>query len=65
MVGPVNEILTDYDPAEHLDTPEAILALVKGALQTEDAAGHFDSPRVPANQISRRESRKPLGQEGS
>jgi probable addiction module antidote protein len=34
----VTEILTDYDPAEDLDTPEAISVFVNAALKTDDAA---------------------------
>eukprot|EP01035_Chromulina_nebulosa_P064083 gene64083-87642_t len=34
----MTEILTDYDPAEDLDTPEAISAFVNEALKTDDAA---------------------------
>ena len=38
MVEPMTEILTDYDPAEDLDTTEAISVFVNEALRTEDAA---------------------------
>jgi probable addiction module antidote protein len=34
----MTEILTDYDPAEDLDTPEAISVFVNEALKTDDAA---------------------------
>jgi probable addiction module antidote protein len=34
----MTEILSDYDPAEDLDTPEAISVFVNEALKTEDAA---------------------------
>lgn len=34
----MTEILTDYDPAEDLDTPEAITVFVNEALKTDDAA---------------------------
>lgn len=34
----MTEILTDYDPAEDLDTPEAISVFVSEALKTDDAA---------------------------
>ncbi|PYB77120.1 addiction module antidote protein [Rhizobium wuzhouense] len=34
----MTEILTDYDPAEDLDTPEAISVFVNEALTTDDAA---------------------------
>lgn len=33
----MTEILTDYDPAEDLDTPEAISVFVNEALKTDDA----------------------------
>ncbi len=38
MAEPMTEILTDYDPAEDLVSPEAILVFVNEALKTEDAA---------------------------
>ncbi|KPF59234.1 addiction module antitoxin, partial [Rhizobium sp. AAP116] len=34
----MTEILTNYDPAEDLDTPEAISVFVNEALKTDDAA---------------------------
>ncbi|MBX9467430.1 MAG: putative addiction module antidote protein [Rhizobium sp.] len=34
----MTEILIDYDPAEDLDTPEAISIFVNEALKTDDAA---------------------------
>lgn len=34
----MTEILTDYDPAEDLDTPEAISVFVNEAFSTGDAA---------------------------
>lgn len=34
----MTEILTDYDPAEDLDTPEAISVFVNEALKSDDAA---------------------------
>lgn len=33
----MTEILSDYDPAEELDTPEAISVFVNEALKTDDA----------------------------
>ncbi len=38
MAGPMTEILTDYDAAEDLVSPEAISVFVNEALKTEDAA---------------------------
>ncbi|SMD19579.1 addiction module antidote protein [Rhizobium sp. RU36D] len=34
----MTDMITDYDPAEDLDTPEAISVFVNEALQTDDAA---------------------------
>ncbi|QEE46957.1 putative addiction module antidote protein [Rhizobium sp. WL3] len=34
----MTEILTDYDPADDLDSPEAISVFVNEALKTDDAA---------------------------
>ncbi len=34
----MTEILNDYDPAEDLDTPEALSVFVNEALKTDDAA---------------------------
>ncbi len=34
----ITEDFTDYDPAEDLDTPEAISVFVNEALKTDDAA---------------------------
>ena len=34
----MTEILSDYDPAEDLDTPEAISVFVNEALKTDDVA---------------------------
>lgn len=34
----MTEFLTDYDPAEDLDNPEAISVFVNEALKTDDAA---------------------------
>jgi probable addiction module antidote protein len=34
----MTEILTDYDPAEDLDTPQSISVFVNEALKTDDAA---------------------------
>lgn len=34
----MTEVLTGYDPAEDLDTPEAISVFINEALKTDDAA---------------------------